>query len=77
MFRITKWEVNMLDWLGIDPLQLIIWLVLISLVIMLIVRELVTWYWKINERIALQTRQILLLERISRELKSINENRAE
>jgi len=52
--------------------------VLIALVflfiIFLILRELNTWYWKINERVNLHNKEIYLLEQILEELKYISVN---
>lgn len=38
--------------------------------------ELVTWYWKINERIAIEKKKNLLLEKISNQLSKIIENKS-
>jgi uncharacterized membrane protein YfbV (UPF0208 family) len=42
---------------------------LVSILVFLIIRELVMWYWKVNKRIKKQERQIELLEEILREIK--------
>jgi uncharacterized membrane protein YfbV (UPF0208 family) len=42
---------------------------LVSILVFLIIRELVMWYWKINKRLKKQERQIELLEEILREIK--------
>lgn len=46
----------------------------ILIVVFLILREINMWYWKINERIALQNRTNFLLENILMSLKSPNSN---
>lgn len=56
-----------------DDRQVISWLfgvILLSVVIFLIFREVFCWYWKINERVELQKRQNTLLESILAELKN-------
>ncbi len=42
---------------------------LVTILVFLIIRELVMWYWKVNKRIKKQERQIELLEEILREIK--------
>ena len=42
---------------------------LVTILVFLIIRELVMWYWKINKRLKKQERQIELLEEILREIK--------
>jgi len=46
---------------------------LISLVIFLIIRQLVLWYWKINKIVSNQEEQKVLLERIVKQLELINQ----
>jgi uncharacterized membrane protein YjfL (UPF0719 family) len=41
----------------------------VTILVFLIIRELVMWYWKVNKRIKKQERQIELLEEILREIK--------
>ncbi len=51
--------------------------VVILVVVFLILREVICWYWKINERISLQKEQNLILNKILQEFKnkySLNNN---
>ncbi|AUD63763.1 hypothetical protein BK010_09225 [Tenericutes bacterium MO-XQ] len=49
------------------------WLALAVLVgVLLIIREIVTWYWKINQIVRMQEEQQDMLEKIHKELSEIN-----
>jgi len=47
---------------------------IISIILFLLFREVFCWYWKINKRISIAEKQILLLENILAHLKSISPN---
>ena len=49
---------------------LIVILSVIAILIIYLLRELGCWYWKINERVKLQEKQIALLEKIADKLES-------
>ena len=49
------------------------WLALAAtIIVILIIREIVTWYWKINEIVRMQQEQQEVLEKIRKELSDIN-----
>jgi len=49
------------------------WLALfVAIGIILIIREIVTWYWKINQIVRMQEEQRDMLEAIHKELSEIN-----
>lgn len=43
-----------------------------AIIVILIIREIVTWYWKINEIVRMQQDQQEVLEKIHKELSEIN-----
>ncbi|KXK20463.1 MAG: hypothetical protein UZ15_CFX003001688 [Chloroflexi bacterium OLB15] len=45
----------------------------VAFIIFLILRELVCWYWKINEMITLQKRIITLLETLTKDTSQLNQ----
>lgn len=49
-------------------------LVVVSILLFLLFRELFCWYWKINKRISMTEKQIVLLEKILSHLKSVAPN---
>lgn len=59
-------ELNPFFEMNIDALGIFL---LVTILVFLIIRELVMWYWKVNKRIKKQERQIELLEEILREIK--------
>jgi len=59
-------ELNPFFEISIDVLGIYL---LVTILVFLIIRELVMWYWKVNKRIKKQERQIELLEEILREIK--------
>ena len=59
-------DLNQFSEIGLDVLGIIL---VVTILVFLIIRELVMWYWKVNKRIKKQERQIELLEEILREIK--------
>ncbi|CCV66475.1 hypothetical protein BN85314540 [Paracholeplasma brassicae] len=59
-------DLNQFSEIGLDVLGITL---VVTILVFLIIRELVMWYWKINKRIKKQERQIELLEEILREIK--------
>lgn len=59
-------DLNQFSEIGLDVLGITL---VVTILVFLIIRELVMWYWKINKRLKKQERQIELLEEILREIK--------
>ncbi len=52
-------------------------LVIVSILLFLLFREFFCWYWKINKRISMTERQVVLLEKILAHLKSTSPNQSD
>lgn len=59
-------DLNQFSEIGLDVLGITL---VVTILVFLIIRELIMWYWKINKRLKKQERQIELLEEILREIK--------
>ena len=47
-----------------DVIGILLMVIIIQIVIFLLIREIVMWYWKVNKRIQLQEKTNLLLQQI-------------
>ena len=54
----------LLRWGGGEVFGYVIMSLIVGIIVFLILREVACWYWKINERIELQQKQIHLLEQL-------------
>ncbi len=58
----------------VEFFRFFIFFVIISILLFLLFREIFCWYWKINKRISMAEKQIVLLEKILTHLKSVSPN---
>jgi preprotein translocase subunit SecF len=55
-----------------NVIGIMLWYIVIIMIVILLVRHLVCWYWKINERVKLQEEMNVTLKAILSELKEMN-----